>query len=310
MTVPIFAVLGDLYVAQGLLRALAPSEAQVRVLCPDEAAAREVLAAGQAGATDVKAVQGSPDAPEVLDQLLAGARSVAFLSPVGLSGRSWRPQTHIADLKRVFECAAAHGVARFLYLSSPAASSKARAACLREAEQAEKLVSAAPLTDYCLRAAPVVGRGDPLLRSIARQAARPGPLAVVWGYADTTLQPIHVDDLGLCLARLVAGAGPLKPGTYCVAGPDTVTVMDLLDRAAALRGRHKVKIHIPLFILGLVALVRTLCGPKRAARFRERVLLLSAGFQADKNDWPALCGPAQKPRPLREAEQEAREAEG
>jgi len=176
-----------------------------------------------------------------------------------------------------------------------------------------------------------------LLSRAVRQAAKRNPFIAIRGYGDTSLQPLHVDDLAACVAPcFVRSPAELKPGTYGLAGYEQTSPLNLVDRFAARLRRPKLKVHVPLFILQFLALFsssRTRVeevpltegaraagapgAPERAGPgdrrgfipLSERNRLLSTAFVAEKNDWALLAG-GQSPRQLAQAEDEALQAAG
>jgi len=158
----------------------------------------------------------------------------------------------------------------------------------------------------------LIGRGDPWLTRILKMAAAACPVAVVGGYGDTPVQPIHEDDLGACIARcFLAPSGELQNGTYALASTPPAHMLSLLARAAEYLGRNpKARIHIPLFLLALNVRFRKLISGDRAWEHADRVGLLRCGLVAEKNDLEALMGPNCSTRPLANALDEAAAALG
>lgn len=272
-------------VAQALLDAGHP----VRILCASDAEAQLVRGLEGEGAT---AVDGAPSHPEALDRLLDGARAAAFLDPVTPYGRLWKARAgkHLADLKDLIARSEAGSVRDLVYLSSLAADPKSLAPCLREAAEAETIIAGSRLMDYVLRAGPLVGAGDGFVERMVAQAQSGSPLAVVRGYGDLALQPLHAEDLGRCVARCVSKLPQeLRTGVYAIAGEETLTELELFDRILERLQRFKLKLHLPLFVARIQA---NASGPESAAA--ERSGLLAAVFATDRNDVKRLLGPGAK----------------
>ena len=108
-------------------------------------------------------------------------------------------------------------------------------------------------------------------------------------YGGTLVQPLHVCDLARCCVRFCAqNCAELQPGVYFLGGPETVTLLDLVDMALLKLGRAKIKFHAPLFVLKLLAAI------SGKAAFQERVGLLFDMAHAEQNDVAKLLGPDQK----------------
>ena len=314
------ALIGEMRACRGAARALARKQVQVRVLCADEAEAtalRNGLSEGSGALTSDELACVLPKVCRIesdsdLTALLEGVNGVALLSPVELEGRSWRPATHLDDVRAVVEAVANRRIARVVYLSSVAASAKWPIRCLREAIEAEKLISECGSTDFLLRTGPLIGHGDPWLTRAFRKSATTLPLAVIRGYGDTPFQPIHEDDLGTCVARcLTAPSGELRPGVYALASTPPAHMLNLLERASKLLGRMpKARLHVPLFLLSIGVRFQKLFNRDRAWEYADRVGMLRCALVAEKNDMETLLGPTCSRRPLANALEEAAAALG
>ncbi|MBI3830081.1 MAG: NmrA family NAD(P)-binding protein [Planctomycetes bacterium] len=298
------AVVGEPGLAvPGLVRALLDSGINVRVLCPDAATELEILslkpvapvdAAPGATVPTLEPVRGSVEHRADLEKLFKDADGAAFLSPVGLRGRAWRPEKHLADLKLAIETAEEAHVAQIAYLSTIAVDPKSEAPCLREAAEAEKMLESSRLADFIFRAGPLMGPKDGLVARTVDDAAGASPFLWLWGYGDTMVQPIHASDLGLCITRcFLKRPENLKPGVYSVAGKDALSLLELVDRALEKKGRFKLKFHVPFFALRLVMLLGD-GSTNKPGNLGERVRLLLESFTTDRNDAPRLLG-AQRP---------------
>lgn len=275
-----------LTVAQALLDA----GHAVRVLCATDA--ESLLVRERLKGDGATAVDGDLSHPEALDRLLDGARAAAFLDPVTPYGRLWKARAgkHLDDLKNLIARSEAGSVRDLVYLSSIAADAKSPAPCLREAAEAEQTIAGSRLMDYVLRAGPLVGAGDGFVERMVAQAQSGSPLAVVRGYGDLTLQPLHAADLGRCVARCVSKAPQeLRTGVYAIAGEETLTELELFDRILGRLKRFKLKLHLPLFVARIQA---NAGGPESAAA--ERSGLLAAAFATERNDVKRLLGPGAK----------------
>ncbi|MCY3023359.1 MAG: NmrA family NAD(P)-binding protein [Planctomycetota bacterium] len=299
------AVVGEIpFAGRALVRALVRRSLPVRVLCPDEQADQATRSAGEVqvvpetwpkGTLAVEVARGDLDSPTALAAVLEGAYGACLLSPITMDGRVYRAQQHLEDVRRFVQAAQNAGVQKLVYHSALGAHVKALSLTLRAAAAAEEVIRPAQCRSYLVRTGPLVGPGDGFLSNIVDAVRRPSPSVIVWGYGSTTVQPLHVDDMGRCMARLLVDKPEeLQPGRYSLAGPETVTLLELLDRAAARLGRSKLRFHIPLFVLRLAVLVNPSQG------FRERVDLLFDGFCAEHNDAPRLLGPGDELVPLKQ----------
>ena len=305
---PLVAIMGEIpFAGQGVVRALCDAGLRVRVLCPDEdtdLALRAQLAQSHDASTEgdsrLQTIRGAADNPEDLSALVTDADGLVLLSPVGLSGRLWGSENHRGMVEQALTALKDRASCRFVYLSTLAADPKSGARCIQEALEAEKLIAESNVKAYVLRAAPLMGRGDEICTDIANRAAGALPFVLMWGYGDTTLQPIHVLDLGRCVTRVFSNkSDPMEPGIYTVAGKETISLLELMDMALMRMERFKLKVHIPAFVLRLIALAAG------KGRFSERVQLTSTPFFATRNDALAILGPHHGLRTLQQIRDEA-----
>lgn len=296
---PLIAIMGEVaFAGRGVAAALREAGFPVRVLCDSESTELALKADGPSSvsnedagaecppASTLHTIRGTADSEEHIKALIEGAEGLVVLSPVNLDGRGWDADDHLGTVKKVLGTLDGRDAFKLVYLSTLTAESKSQAKCVREAVEAENLVAEAPVKSYILRAGPLVGRGDAVFSRIADRAARAFPFMLVWGYGDTTLQPLHVADLGRCIGRAFkSGSDELRPGVYSVAGTETVNMLELMDLALNRMGRFKLKFHIPEFILRLLAMANS------EGALYEKVQLMSAPFYTDRNDAPSLLGP-------------------
>ena len=90
----------------------------------------------------------------------------------------------------------------------------------------------------------------------------------------------------------------MSPGYYSLAGPEALTLLDLLDIASERAGRMKFKFHVPLFVLQLMTSLN------RAEGFKERVSLLYDTFFTEHNDAPKLLSPGESLITPKQAQEE------
>lgn len=108
------------------------------------------------------------------------------------------------------------------------------------------------------------------------------PAIPVVGPGTTRLQPIWVDDVGAYFARgadLPEAAGR----TFELGGPDAVTWDEFYDRAKAVLGKRRAKLHVPFGLMRLNAkVIDALPGPSPVTP--DQVTMLEAGDNVVTND--------------------------
>jgi uncharacterized protein YbjT (DUF2867 family) len=142
-------------------------------------------------------------------------------------------------VRDTLEAASAAGVARFVLLSYPGASSDAANPFLRAKGRAEEAVRSSGLDHVILRSTHVYGPGQRWLQEMRAAATRP-VAALVVGPGTQRLAPVFVEDMaGTVVAAddRASGVG----GTFGLQGPDIVTADEVVDLLA---GRHRRKVHL------------------------------------------------------------------
>ena len=179
-----------------------------------------------------------------LEAALEGCSAVVHLAGSGRVGPSGAPysESNAAVAARVAAaCRAAaagsrgsrgssgSGMRRIVYLSGLGVSARPTTSYFASKLSAERALAASGVPCTILRPSFIVGRGDPLSRSLARQARRYGAVLVP-GSGPHQTQPIHIDDA--CSAVLAALALPRLAGAALdLVGPRAVPYRSL---AAAL----------------------------------------------------------------------------
>jgi NADH dehydrogenase len=159
------------------------------------------------------------------------------------SSRSSYRDAHEATSRALARAASAAGLNRIVYLSILGSHPDSRNACLASKGRAERILLEAATPALILRVPMVLGPGDFASRALQRQArARFVPL--LRGGASRE-QPIDAEDV---VSAILSGFG--SPGLDDVAldlaGPESISRRELLERCAALYGNRPRVIRIPL----------------------------------------------------------------
>ncbi|MEI2416809.1 complex I NDUFA9 subunit family protein [Orrella sp. JC864] len=229
----------------------------------------------------------------VIDRLMA--RQQAVINLVGIlhsrPGKPYGPdfeRAHVQLPRKLAQAACRHGVARLLHVSAlgadPAAPSmylRSKAdgeAAIRAAYQAAAGAGEAPGTYTLFRPSVVFGPQDNFLNLFAR-LARWFPVLPVGG-ADARMQPVHVDDV----ARAILNALTLPSAagaTYELAGPDVLTLRELVALAARASGRPRPVLGLPDGLARLQALFFE-CLPGQPLMTRDNLDSLKADNVASR----------------------------
>jgi uncharacterized protein YbjT (DUF2867 family) len=155
---------------------------------------------------------------------------------------------HTQGTRNVIEAAAAAGIRRYLHMSALGTRPGARARYHQSKWAAEEAVRASGLAWTIFRPSVIYGRGDQFVTMLAGMMKRI-PVVPVIGSGRQRLQPVPVEHVAEGFARALALTATEKQ-TYDVAGPDAVTMVELLDLIGAAVGWRTVrKVHFPLGVM-------------------------------------------------------------
>ena len=150
---------------------------------------------------------------------------------------------NVEGTRRLVQEAGRAGVGRFVYVSSLGAE-RGESGYHRSKAAAEEVVRAGFSGEWLVvRPGNVYGPGDEVV-SLLLKMVRTLPAVPLVGKGDQPFQPVWVEDLGEALARSVESGAPSRV-TLDLAGPETTTMSDLLDRLEKVTGRSPVRVPIP-----------------------------------------------------------------
>jgi uncharacterized protein YbjT (DUF2867 family) len=242
-----------------------------RTLLPELAGEHDVVAVSRSGAgledDRVKSVSGDVTDDAAMRKALDGVDVVYYLvHSLGASDFSERDKRAAATVATEAERA---GVSQIVYLGglgddrsdlSPHLRSRAETAATLEE-------GAVPVTT--LRAAMVVGRGSAGFETIVALVDRlPVMIAPKWVSMPT--QPIALTDVIAYLAGVAGHDGAIGE-TFDLGGPDVLTYREMIERIAALRGRRRAILEVPILSPRLSSYWLHLVTPVRAGVARPLV---------------------------------------
>lgn len=100
----------------------------------------------------------------------------------------------------------------------------------------------------------------------------------VAGHGRYRLSPLYIEDLVTTVVGLLARP-ELTHRVYTLAGPETLTMNELVDRLAAFHHTRPLKIRIPLALVRLAAMMARAVGRDRPVR--DQIARLSVERDAD-----------------------------
>lgn len=212
----------------------------------DRAGTRVIVrdAAKLADADGVDVVEGDLDDPEALARACAGVSVAYYLVHSMEPGTDDGFAARDRELAQAF-CAAADeaGIGRIVYLGGVDPGGEQTSEHLESRHEVERLLDAGSAEVVVLRASMIVGARSDSFRTLA-QIVRRLPVLVLPSWRDTRTQPVAIDDVVAALDR--ARSGDVAPGIYDIAGPDVLTIAEMIDAIADLDGRTRPSFPIPI----------------------------------------------------------------
>jgi uncharacterized protein YbjT (DUF2867 family) len=156
-----------------------------------------------------------------------------------------------ADAAKAFaDAAAAAGVEQIIYLGGLGEDDEKLSDHLRSRREVESLLGSSGVPVTVLRAAVVIGHGG-ISWEITRQLVGHLPLMVAPRWVNTRTQPIALDDVIRYLVG-VLGQPEAIGQTFEIGGPEVLSYVDMLHRAARVQNHRKLPVvALPLLTPGL-----------------------------------------------------------
>jgi NADH dehydrogenase len=190
------------------------------------------------------------DSPATLEADITGCDTVVHLVGI-IREHKTRAITferlhHLGTLN-VLEAAARAGARRYLHMSALGTRANARARYHQTKWAAEEAVRASGLAWTIFRPSVIYGPGDGLV-SMLSQMVRRLPVVPVIGDGRQRLQPVAVEHVAQGFARAVKVEASVKQ-TYDVAGPDAVSMVELLQMIGAAMHRTVRIARVPMGLM-------------------------------------------------------------
>ena len=231
-------------IGEGLLPALVGAGHTVRLLSRGaEEDAKRWPAAVEPFAADVTDVSSLRGAAEDCGAVVH-VTGIVDESPPALTFE----RVNVAGTRHVLAEAARAGLKRFIYVSSLGAE-RGRSRYHRSKFKAEELVRASSFDWLILRPGNVYGPGDEVISTLLK-LVRSLPAVPVIDGGDQPFQPVWHEDLGRAILRALETPA-LKGETLELAGEETTTTSDIIERLSAITGRGVARVPVPSFLASL-----------------------------------------------------------
>ena len=238
---------GTGFVGRVIVRKLLEAGQDVRLLV--RPSSRRDILAGKA----VQYAEGDVTDPASLGELTRGAAAVVHLVGVIEEKHGATFETiHVEGTRSVVAAAQKAGVKKFVHMSAMGARADAPSRYHRTKWAAEEIVRGSGIPYVIFRPSIICGRDDEFVNKLAGMIRFPGAithLMPVIGSGRSKLQPVSLEDVAFCFVKAATDETLLNK-TYDVAGPEAMTVDEMLDRIMRVMGRFRLKVHVPV---GLVS---------------------------------------------------------
>ena len=193
--------------------------------------------------------------PAALARLLPGHDAVVNLVAILHGSEAAFERTHVELPRKIAAACQASGVRRLVHVSALGVSEDGPAKYQRSKARGEALLRAAGLDLTVLRPSVIFGAGDRFLNLFAQlQAVFPVmPLAG----ASARFQPVWVEDVASAVVACLQDANTVGH-TYDCAGPDVLTLADLVRLAGRHGSRARPVLPLPMALGRLQALMMEL----------------------------------------------------
>lgn len=237
------------HLGRRLVERLCAEGREVRTLVRSERAAKTLRALPCAASFEVRI--GDPTDAAAVAQAAAGCAVIVHLVGILKETRDARYEdAHERTAEAVADAAARAGARRIVTLSIVGSRPDHENACLASKGRAEEILLGGQVPAVVLQVPMVLGPGEIAAGALRAKAAAP-IVALPRGGASLE-QPIDSSDVVSAIVAAAQAPG-IGKRTLQLAGPESLPHRELVERAAALRGRRPWIVPIPLFALRALA---------------------------------------------------------
>ncbi len=191
--------------------------------------------------------------PAALAAGIRGCDTVVHLVGIIREQTATFEKVHDLGTRNVLAATTGAGARRFVHMSALGTRASARSRYHRTKWAAEEAVRASGLAWTIFRPSVIYGPGDGFISMLARMVRRFHVVPVI-GDGRQRVQPVPVEHVAAGFARAVTVEASVKQ-TYTVAGPDAVSMVELLTMIGATMHRRIRVARIPLGLMRPMAYV-------------------------------------------------------
>ncbi len=222
---------------------------------------------------------GSVTDPASLEGAAEGADAVIHLVGIILErpGASFS-QVHVEGTVNVLAEAKRAGAGRFIHMSAAGAAAVAVSRYLETKWTAEEEVRASGLSSTIFRPSIIYGPRGEFIHMLIRQV-RLLPVVPVIGDGRYRLQPVSIFDIARIFADSLTNPKTINK-TYAAGGPRSLSYNEMVDAIAAVIGKHRLKLHLPVSVMKPAAAVAEKIMPRPFVT-RDQINMLLEGSTVD-----------------------------
>ena len=176
---------------------------------------------------------------------------------------------------RLVRAAERAGVERFVFFSTLGASTRSRSRLLRAKAIAERALTESSLAHTVFAPSLVYSPSDPFITLLERLSLL--PVMPISGSGTAAFQPMWAEDVADCVMAVLPGGAAAEASVgerYELAGPETLTYLDLVGCVLASLRRRRPVLKLPVGVVRRVLeLLELLMGPAAPATWDEAELL-------------------------------------
>jgi uncharacterized protein YbjT (DUF2867 family) len=191
-----------------------------------------------------ESVVGDMLAPASLNAALAGIDTAYYLVHSMAAGRAGFERRDREAAENFVRAADRAGVRRVIYLGGLGETGDGLSEHLTSRLEVAEILRSGKLATTFLRAAVIIGAGSAsfeLVRGLVKRL----PIMITPRWVSTRCQPIAVQDVIAYLTGCLADERTMGR-TFDIGGPDIITYREMMERFAALEGKHLTIIPVPL----------------------------------------------------------------
>jgi NADH dehydrogenase len=190
--------------------------------------------------------------PKMLKGQLEGCNAVIHL--VGIISEidiNTFENVHVRGTRNVVAAAREQGVNRFVHMSALGTRQNAVSRYHRTKWEAEEIVRGSGLEFTIFRPSLIFGPRDMFVNLFAKMI-RLSPVVPVLGRRDASFQPVAIETVASAFVKSLTETAAIH-GTFDLAGPETLTMSEIIDQISAVMKRKRLKVNVPAAVARIQA---------------------------------------------------------